>query len=101
MTSRTAAARYAKALLDVVSKEAPDGGIERAGQELDAFTSLVRQNPSLHRVLTNPAVPAPRKRAAVFELSDEIIKRFLRFLIGGKVPLPTSEYPDFGTPPSP
>jgi F-type H+-transporting ATPase subunit delta len=69
MTSRTAAARYARALLDVASREAPDGGIERAGQELDAFTSLVRQNPSLHRVLTNPAVPAPRKRAAVSELT--------------------------------
>ena len=60
MTSRTAATRYAKALLDVASKEAPQGGIEKAGEELDAFAGLVRQNPALHRVLMNPAVPAPR-----------------------------------------
>jgi F-type H+-transporting ATPase subunit delta len=67
MTSRTAAARYAKALLDVVSKETP-AGIEAAGQQLDAFAATVRQNPALERVLTNPAVPASRKRAAVAEL---------------------------------
>ena len=69
MTSRTAATRYAKALLEVASKEAPQGGIEQVAEELDAFTALIRQNPALDRVLTNPAVPAPRKRAAVAELT--------------------------------
>jgi F-type H+-transporting ATPase subunit delta len=69
MTSRTAAARYAKALLDVASREAPAGGIEKTGEELDAFIAMIRQNPSLDRVLTNPAVPASRKRAAVAELT--------------------------------
>jgi len=69
MTSRTAATRYAKALMEVASKEAPQGGIERIAEELDAFIALVRQNPALERVLTNPAVPAPRKRAAVAELT--------------------------------
>jgi F-type H+-transporting ATPase subunit delta len=68
MTSRTAAARYAKALLDVASKEAP-AGIEQVGQELDDFTAMIGQNPALARVLTNPAVPAPRKRAAIAELT--------------------------------
>jgi F-type H+-transporting ATPase subunit delta len=69
MTSRTAATRYAKALLEVASKEAPQGGIEKVADELDAFAALVSNNPSLERVLTNPAVPAPRKRAAVAELT--------------------------------
>jgi F-type H+-transporting ATPase subunit delta len=69
MTSRTAAARYAKALLDVASKEAPAGGIEQVAEELDAFNAMIRQNRALEGVLANPAVPAPRKRAAVAELA--------------------------------
>jgi F-type H+-transporting ATPase subunit delta len=69
MSSRTAATRYAKALLDVASTEAPDGGIERVGEELDAFAGIVRQNQALGRVLTNPAVPTARKLAAVGELT--------------------------------
>jgi F-type H+-transporting ATPase subunit delta len=69
MTSRTAAARYAKALLDVATKEAPQGGIEQVAEELDGFVRLMSDNPALNRVLTNPAVPAPRKRDAVVELT--------------------------------
>jgi F-type H+-transporting ATPase subunit delta len=69
MTSRTAAARYAKALMEVASKEAPQGGIDKVAEELDAFAALVSQNDALNRVLTNPAVPASRKRAAVAELT--------------------------------
>ncbi len=69
MTSRTAAARYAKALMDVASKEAPRGGVEKVAEELDAFQAMIRQHPALDRVLMNPAVPAPRKRAAVAELT--------------------------------
>jgi F-type H+-transporting ATPase subunit delta len=69
MTSRTAATRYAKALMEVASKEAPQGGIDKVAEELDAFAALVSNNPALSRVLTNPAVPAPRKRAAVAELT--------------------------------
>src|SRR5438067_1279317 len=65
MTSRTAARRYAKALLDVASKEAD---ADKAGQELDGFVALLTEQPALDRVLMNPAVPAPRKRAAVAEL---------------------------------
>jgi F-type H+-transporting ATPase subunit delta len=68
MTSRTAAARYAKALLDVASREAP-GEIETIGQELDDFNAMIGQHPALARVLTNPAVPASRKRAAVDALA--------------------------------
>jgi len=67
MTARTAAARYARALIDVAAKESFD--LDRVGQQLDDFRRLLEQNPSLMRLLVNPAVPAPRKRAAVAELT--------------------------------
>jgi F-type H+-transporting ATPase subunit delta len=66
MTSRTAARRYAKALLDVASKEAD---VDNVGEELDAFVALLHQQAALNRVLMNPAVPTPRKRAAVAEIT--------------------------------
>jgi F-type H+-transporting ATPase subunit delta len=67
MTSRTAAARYARALLDVASKESAD--LDQVGLELDDFLRLLKQNSALDRVMMNPAVPAPRKHAAMVELS--------------------------------
>lgn len=67
MTSRGAAARYARALFDVAKKEAD---VEQVGRELNSFASIVQQNEALSRVLSNPAVPAPRKRAAVQSLLD-------------------------------
>jgi F-type H+-transporting ATPase subunit delta len=66
MTSRTAALRYARALFDVNVKEKAD--LEQAAASLDAFAELVRAHPALGKVLTNPAVPTPRKRATVEEL---------------------------------
>jgi F-type H+-transporting ATPase subunit delta len=66
MTSRTAAARYARALMDVASKEAD---VDRVGRELDDFVALLQQHRALDRVLMNPAVPTPRKRAAMAELT--------------------------------
>jgi len=65
MTSRTAARRYAKALLDVASKEAD---VEAVDRELAGFVEMLRQQHALNRVLMNPAVPAPRKRAAMAEI---------------------------------
>jgi len=70
MTARTAAARYARALIDVAAKEAFD--FERVGQQLDDFHQLFDRNPQLARVLLNPAVPAPRKRAAVADLTRRL-----------------------------
>jgi F-type H+-transporting ATPase subunit delta len=67
MTKKTAAARYARALLEVALKE--DADLDRIDQELSQFTDLLVQHPELGRVLLNPAVPAPRKRAAVTELA--------------------------------
>ena len=68
MTSRTAAARYVRALLDVAIKESVD--LDRIASELDQFIGLLNQQPAVERVLLNPAVPAPRKRAAM----EQIVK---------------------------
>ena len=66
MTHKTAATRYARALLDVGVKEQAD--LEQVEQGLAQFVDLFRQNPLLEKVLLNPAVPVPRKRAAVGDL---------------------------------
>ena len=69
MTNAAAAARYARALLEVGLKEGDPQQIE---QELAGFQTLVTTNPRLEQVLRNPAIPAPHKRALVSELSKRI-----------------------------
>ena len=66
MTNHTAATRYARALLDVATKEQVD--LSRVESDLAGFVALLETHPTLGRVLLNPAVPAPRKRNAVAEL---------------------------------
>lgn len=66
MTSRTAALRYARALFDVALKE--QAGLSEIEQQLASFVDLLTQHETLGKVLLNPAVPAPRKRATVVEL---------------------------------
>ena len=66
MTNKTAAIRYARALLDVAVKEKAD--LELIENELSHFSDLFKQYPLLEKVLLNPAVPVPRKRAAVADL---------------------------------
>jgi F-type H+-transporting ATPase subunit delta len=68
MTNKTAALRYARALLDVAVKE--QAALEQIGDELTAFVDLFKQNPALEKVMLNPAVPVPRKRAAMAELVE-------------------------------
>lgn len=68
MTSRAAAIRYARALFDVALKEAD---VQQAGRDLDSFAQLVADNAQLERVLANPAIPSPRKRALI----DELLKQ--------------------------
>jgi F-type H+-transporting ATPase subunit delta len=65
MTSRAAGTRYARALFDVARKEAD---IEQVGRDLDGFAALVAGHDTLARVLSNPAIPAAKKRAVVNEL---------------------------------
>lgn len=67
MTSRTAASRYARALFDVAITEQAD--VSRIESELSAFAGLLKDYPALEKVLVNPAVPAPRKRAVIVELN--------------------------------
>jgi F-type H+-transporting ATPase subunit delta len=70
VTNKTAALRYARALLDVGIKEQADlEGLER---DLASFAGLLADHPTLAKVLLNPAVPVPRKRAAVVELTTRM-----------------------------
>ena len=64
MTNRTAAIRYARALLDVAVKEKGDLPLIEA--QLAEFVDLFKQHPTLEKVMLNPAVP--RKRAAIAAL---------------------------------
>ena len=79
MTSRTAAARYARALLDVAIKESVD--LDKIAKELDEFLLLFKEQPALQRVLLNPAVPAPRKKAAV----EQIVQLAVPSVVVGKL----------------
>ena len=67
MTHRTAATRYARALIDVAVKEHAD--LSQIETQLADFATLVSSHADLAKALLNPAVPAPRKRAAVAELT--------------------------------
>lgn len=62
MTSRTAAARYGRALFDVALKEADPRQVER---ELETFVALVEGHAALERALLSPVVPVAHKRAVV------------------------------------
>jgi F-type H+-transporting ATPase subunit delta len=65
MTSRAAATRYARALFDVALKE---GDVQQAGTDLAAFAALVAGHDTLPKILANPGIPAPKKRALVEQL---------------------------------
>jgi F-type H+-transporting ATPase subunit delta len=69
MTSRTAAKRYARALFDVAQREAD---IQQVGGELASFAALFSGHEGLSRTLSNPAIPAPRKRAII----EQLLARF-------------------------
>jgi F-type H+-transporting ATPase subunit delta len=69
VTQRTAAARYARALFDVALKERAD--LARVESELAGFLALVQRHDGLAKALFNPAVPAPKKRAAVDQLTAQ------------------------------
>jgi len=69
MTNRTAATRYARALLDVALQERVD--LDRIESELTAFVDLFAANDTIKKVLLNPAVPAPRKGAAVEQIAGQ------------------------------
>ena len=66
MTSRGAATRYARALFDVSLAEGKD--LAGASAQLNDFARLMTEQDTLGRVLTNPAIPASRKRAVVEQI---------------------------------
>ena len=63
MTLASTARRYGRALFDVILQQ--NGDLDRTAQELDAFAALMSAHPSLGAVISNPAVPASKKRAMV------------------------------------
>jgi len=65
MTSRAAANRYARALFDVALKESD---VEQAGRDFGAFAQLIAGHELLPKILANPAIPAPKKKAIVEQL---------------------------------
>lgn len=75
MSSRTSAARYAKALFDVAAAE---GGLEQIEKDLTDFGALFDRNDDLRRALLNPAVPVSAKRGVI----EQIMQR-----TGGLPPL--------------
>ena len=66
VTNRTAATRYARALLDVALNEHTDLSV--IDTQLGTFADVFNQHSALRKALLNPAVPVPRKRAAVADL---------------------------------
>lgn len=68
MTNRSAATRYARALMDVALQEKAD--VSAIEAELAAFSDLFLKNEETAKALLNPAVPAPSKRAVVQTIVD-------------------------------
>jgi F-type H+-transporting ATPase subunit delta len=66
VTTKAAAHRYARALFDVALKEQEN--LDDIETQLAAFVDLFKQYPALEKVMLNPAVPVPRKRAAIAAL---------------------------------
>lgn len=85
MTRRTAAVRYARALFDVALKEQAD--LSSIETDLASFQDLLTSHAELGKVLLNPAVPAPRKRAAV----DALLARAAVAPVVGKLLLLLAE----------
>ena len=71
MTNKTAATRYARALLDVAIKERAD--LDQVERDLDGVAALFTQYPALAKALINPIVPVSRKRAAVAEITASAV----------------------------
>lgn len=69
MSTRASATRYAKALLDVAISE---GSPEAEGRKLTRFAELVRAHPDLQRMVNDPVVSAPTKRAVVEALVERL-----------------------------
>jgi F-type H+-transporting ATPase subunit delta len=54
--------------MEVAVKEKAD--LQQIDDQLQEFADLFTKNPALEKVMLNPAVPVPRKRAAMAELTE-------------------------------
>ncbi len=75
---------YAKALLEVVVKDAPDA-MELVGRELESVGRAFAEVPQLGRVMVTPALPQERKQAILDAVLERIgvhplVRRFLHVL---------------------
>jgi len=92
MTS-AAAARYARALVEVVMDAASGKKPGEALEELRAVDSMVAESAVLKAALITPAIPGSRKKATLGKLMDEmaiskLIRNFLFVIIDHKrIPL--------------
>ena len=71
MTS-AAAFRYARALAEAVLSPGSEVTAEKALADLKAFAALVHGSAELHNALLSPAVQAPRKRAVIAMLGEQL-----------------------------
>jgi F-type H+-transporting ATPase subunit delta len=69
MTARMSALRYARAVLDVALAEADPVAVDL---QLASAAELFTGHAALWKVMTNPAVPAPKKRAIVDTLLPQL-----------------------------
>jgi F-type H+-transporting ATPase subunit delta len=67
VSNRTAASRYAKALLDVVATDAEAGVIER---DLVRIAGTVSGHAELRQALTTPSVPVAARRRLIGAIAD-------------------------------
>ena len=66
------AARYARALTDVVTRPGAPETPEAVERQLREFQAFVAESPELRTVLASPAVSAPRKKALLERLGARI-----------------------------
>jgi F-type H+-transporting ATPase subunit delta len=94
--NRRAATRYARSLLDVAVAE---GDPDKVDNELGGFVALMAESGELRRVLTNPGIPAARKRPLVQALAERagaspVVTRLLLMLADRDALSLTSEIHD-------
>jgi len=72
MTSPAIASRYASALVDVVLDPKAQAAPEQVTRELHGFQALLSSSEELRNALASPSVPAPRKKAILSRLADQL-----------------------------
>ncbi len=83
MKGRTVARRYAKALIDLASR---DDSIAEIGSQLQQHLDLFRANPALHNVLLHPGIPTEAKFNILKGILDHtqpapLLRKFILLLL--------------------